>query len=1574
MPHSKTATGPASQVLDQILQEAAREDVSGLSEADIRGLAQRLWDWVETVPAGQRAVHVSVKAEGASGTLQRSLLQVTGPDMPFLVDSLLGECAAQGHEVKTLFHPVVTMADGRMVSVIQIHTALLTPGEASVLEAGARATLADVERAVSDHAAMRARMRAEMKRLSGLSHIQSAERDESVSFLEWLSRDHFVFLGAREYDFETDAEGRVVPAEPLMVEGSNLGILRDENLNVLSRDSEPLMLTREIGDFLQSPVPLIIAKSTLPSRVHRRVQCDYIGVKKYDAEGRVNGEVRFLGLFTAEAYDETARSIPFVRRRVQKIMAASGAAPGGHTEKALANLIETWPRDELFQTRSTVLGPMIMGALHLIGRPRTRAFLRRDEFDRFVTALVFVPRESYDTALRQRIGALLTQAYQGELKSFQPYFDSGPLARVHFEIALHPNHPEPDPALIEEQIIELARTWDQGFRDLLMGSDLSGADREGARAFVGAFNAAYREAFPPEEAMLDVTCMAELSAGMPIVARAYRLEADSPSKVRVKIYARTGSIALSRCVPVFENLGLFVDFETGYPVRPLAKPVADAPDVYWVHALSMETADGSALPLEEIATEFEQAFLAVWGGRAENDGFNKLVLVAGASWREAALIRALSAYRRQSGLDQPQEVQEAALSKYPAVTRLILELFATRFDPQAHPTLDARVAAQRGIAARFEDAMKDVVSLADDIVLRRLYHLVEATQRTNFYQAEDSGDFRPFISFKVASRELADLPEPKPFREIFMHSPQVEGVHLRFGPVARGGLRWSDRPSDYRTEVLGLVKAQQVKNAVIVPVGSKGGFYPKQLADRSDRDAWFESGRDAYKQFITALLGVTDNIIEGKVVHPQRTVIWDGEDPYLVVAADKGTATFSDTANAISLEKGHWLGDAFASGGSAGYDHKKMGITARGAWEAVKRHFREMGRDIQTEPFSVIGVGDMSGDVFGNGMLLSPEIRLVAAFNHMHIFIDPDPADAKKCLAERERMFALPRSTWADYNRDLISKGGGIFERSAKSIPLTPEMKSLTGLGKDAATPDEIIHALLKAEADLLWFGGIGTYVKAVHETNADVGDRANDAVRVNGRDLKVKVIGEGANLGMTQAARIEFALAGGRLNTDAIDNSAGVDSSDHEVNIKILAAEAIRLGALKEADRNMMLAQMTDDVARLVLTHNYDQTNTLSLAEATATEDHEALERLMVYLEERGVLNRALEGLPSTQEMQARGAEGRPLTRPELAVLLAWSKIVLFDDIVASSLPDDPFFAKVLKGYFPSPIDGFEEALANHRLRREIIATIIANRSLDLGGPVAVLRLRELTGAAPADAIRGLEAARAVLDIAGFRREIFALDAKVAADLQTELHIEAVQAVSEAAAWFIRTLPDKSTGEAVSLTHGPLNELKAALATIQTAYPASRIERSARAFMKRGAPEALARWAAAMGYFAQGLVVTDLAARTGTSVIEAGTTFYHVGDALRLDRLRSSAREGLINAPYWDRVAGRRLISELVRLQASVSEEALGAGGAEAWLDARSDGRKQLLATLGALSKDRDWSFAKFALSTDAVRQFMGR
>ena len=1564
---------PLEQVFDQIQRESGHEDLTGLTERDLKFLARRHWHWAENAAPGAQDVRVLLDAEGEDGgMLSRTIVETVSPDMPFLVDSVLGECGGQGFEVATLFHPVVAMQDGRKISIIQVHLPVLTHEEAKRVEAGVRRALSDNAMAVADFEAMRSRMQQEIERLQRSPHLKDADRDEAVAFLKWLSKEHFVFLGCREYEFETDGDGQVLPEEPIMVDGSNLGLLKDEQLNVLSREAEPLVLTPEIGALLSEPFPLIVAKSTLTSRVHRRVACDYVGVKKYDDNGRVNGEVRFLGLLTAEAYDETARSIPFIRRRVQKIMDAADATPGGHTEKALANLLETWPRDELFQTPSRVLRPIIMGALHLIGRPRTRLFIRQDQFDRFVTAIVYVPREAYDTALRQRITQELTSAYKGRLTRFRPYFDSETLVRVHFEIWLDQGHPMPDLVALEARIMEIARTWEQAFRAALVQSGLEQGHQENARCFIGAFNAAYRESFSPDEAMRDVAAMAHLSSARQVLARAYRMESDGDDKIRVKIYSRSGSIPLSACVPIFERMGLFVDFETGYPVRPSEPPAEDAPETYWIHDVAMCTTDGSAIDLDSVRTQLEDTFVAVWSGLAENDGFNRLVLSANATWREAALIRALAGYRRQSGMDQPQYVQETALSAYPAIARLLLQLFAIRFDPARQGTLEDRAAAARDVRAEIETALRDVSALADDQVLRRLADLVMSVQRTNFYQIASDGQPQAFMSLKIASRELEDLPEPKPFREIYMSSPRVEGVHLRFGPVARGGLRWSDRASDYRTEVLGLVKAQQVKNAVIVPVGSKGGFLPKQLPDRSDRNAWFEAGRDAYKEFIRALLGVTDNLVEGEVTHPANTIVWDGEDPYLVVAADKGTATFSDTANAISEDMGHWLGDAFASGGSAGYDHKKMGITARGGWEAVKRHFREIGKDIQSEPFTVIGVGDMSGDVFGNGMLLSPEIRLVAAFNHMHIFVDPDPQDAGKNLAERQRLFDKPQSSWADYNKGILSSGGGIFERSAKAITLSDEIKALTGLSRDAVTPDELIHALLKAQADLLWFGGIGTYVKAAHETHASAGDRANDTIRVDADQLRVKVIGEGANLGVTQAGRIEFALRGGRINTDAIDNSAGVDSSDHEVNIKILAAEAIREGALDSSQRNALLADMTDEVAALVLRHNYTQTFALTLAEATARDDHDALERLMEYLEDRGVLNRALETLPETGEMKVRAERGQPLTRPELAVLLAWSKITLFDDIVKSDIPDDPYFEGLLTNYFPSPINTYSTAMANHRLKREIIATIIANRVLDMSGPVALLRLREVTGGDNAQVARGLEAARAVLNFDEFQREVDQLDNQVSAEVQTDLRLLAATAMVDAALWFIETHPDLHVGDAVKHTQTPLNEFKAILASIHSPFPAARIEREARSLMKRGAPEELARWAAAMGHFAQGLLIVDLAGKLEIGVHEAGKAFYTIGDQLRIDRLRATARDNLLNADYWDRVAGRRLLNELVRMQADATEKALSESGAEAWLAARNDARLALLSELHTLGKDRNWAFARFVLAADALRQFM--
>ena len=1203
--------GPAKKLpsqeasfFDQLNAQAESEALSDAMLSDVKRLSESLWAWAQGVPASECAVRVRSTEHG-------SVLEATTRDMPFLVDSILAECAVQSLNVSALLHPIVRRADGERRSIIQVHLPELDEHEGAAIDLGARRTFEDVTVAVDDYEAMRDCMRAEIDLLKSQSHLHAEALSEAIAFLEWLEQEHFVFLGARTYTFVTDESGELKREEPEIVEGTSLGLLRDLERNVLSRHSEPSVITSKAAHYLQEPDPLIIAKSTMISRVHRRINADYIGVKHYDADGRVVGETRFVGLFTAEAYDEPVRSIPVVRQRFAQVLDAAGGGESRHSEKALSHILETWPRDELFQVSAEELLPMAKGALSLVGRPRTRVFLRRDRFDRYLYALVYVPRDAYDTALREKITAVLERACNGRTIRFQPRFSEGVLIQVYFVLVPGEGAGPLDHTKIENDIAELARTWDDAFRAAIIASNFDGDLQKGAVCFRGAFNAAYREAFDPEEALLDVTEMAALHKDNLIRMRAYRLPGDDEDKIRAKIYARGKSIPLSACVPVFENMGLFVAFETGYPVEPQSKPVPDAPKIYWIHDLSMRSADGAPINIEDVREAFADAFVAIWNDEAENDGFNQLVFSAGASWREAALLRTLCAYRSQTGLDPSEPVQISALINHPGIARLLLDLFAVRFDPSLNQSLDERKEKANAIKADILKALQEVASLDEDRVLHRLTDLICAVQRTNFYhkrppQTAPAG----FVALKIASEQLEHLPAPKPFREIFTSSPRVDGVHCRFGRVARGGLRWSDRRYDFRTEVLGLVKAQQVKNAVIVPVGSKGGFFPKQLPTGGGRDAFMEAGVAAYREFITALLSITDNITGTEVIHPEDTVIWDGEDPYLVVAADKGTATFSDIANEISLAHEFWLGDAFASGGSAGYDHKKMGITARGGWEAVKRHFREIGKDIQSEPFTVIGVGDMSGDVFGNGMLLSKHIKLQAAFNHLHIFIDPNPEDTEASWAERKRLFELPRSSWKDYDTSLISSGGGIFDRAAKSIELTPEIKELVGINEKSVTPDELLHALLMTECELLWFGGIGTYIKSANENHSDVGDRANDALRVNGNQVRAKVIGEGANLGVTQAGRIEFAEKGGRINTDAIDNSAGVDSSDHEVNIKILCAEAIRRGDLEEDARNELLASMTEDVALHVLRHNYDQTGALTLAASQGQEDHEAHER----------------------------------------------------------------------------------------------------------------------------------------------------------------------------------------------------------------------------------------------------------------------------------------------------------------------------------------------------------------------------
>lgn len=1556
---------PLSSCIAQMLAEVPSDPRNSIPQGKIEALGRTLWDWFQSTDG------VAVRLRPTDGLEidipSAYLLEAVGPDRPFLVDSLLGACSDLGHEVLTLFHPIVELEDGAH-SLIQIHLPELTQAEQDALLAEAEATLADVIVSTSDYSEMRTRMAEEIARLQACEHVSPRYKDEAVAFLEWLGQERFVFLGARSYTFQTGPDGAVLPEEPDTVEGSNLGLLRDDARNVLNRGAEPLLLTEEIGAFLAEPESLILAKATLVSRVHRRVDCDYVGVKHFGTHGEVIGETRFLGLYTAEAYNESVRNIPLIRRRMERVLDKLGVLPGSHNEKAVSNIIEGWPRDELIQTKSDELTPIMQGVLDLVARPRVRVFTRADRFNRFVSTIVFVPREAYDTDLRRHISEAIETAWGGRMTTFQPSFDGAAMVRVLFQTALPTAGPRPDPYELESTIAELARGWDDRFRDAVIASSLDAEQRGLALLFNGGFNAAYREAFSPDEAMIDVSSMALLDADHPIRLRAFRKARDPKAKIRAKIYSRSGAIALSDCVPIFERMGLFVSFETGYPVTPTQKPAPDAPEEYWVHSLSMRRADGRDIDLDDIGAAFEDAFVAVWRGSAENDGFNALIFNAGLTWREAALCRALCAYRHQTGLDPARTTQIEALNSNPELTRQIVTLFGARFDPSFEGERASICDAHK---LAIHAGLKEVPSLDHDRILRRLADLVQAVQRTNFFQTQTDGTPRNFISFKIASRELADLPDPKPLREIFVDSPQVEGVHCRFGPVARGGLRWSDRRDDFRTEILGLVKAQQVKNAVIVPVGSKGGFYPKQLPSGGSREAVRDAGVAAYKTFITSLLELTDNLVDGAVLPPENTVIHDGDDPYLVVAADKGTATFSDIANEISVSHGFWLGDAFASGGSAGYDHKKMGITARGAWEAVKRHFRERGKDIQTEPFTVIGCGDMSGDVFGNGMLLSKQIRLQAAFNHLHIFVDPDPQDPERLWAERQRLFELPRSSWTDYDASLISPGGGVFERSAKAIPLSPEMQALTKLDAETVTPDELIHALLKADCELLWFGGIGTYVKASHETHVEAGDRANDSVRIDGRELRAKVIGEGANLGLTQAGRIEAALHGVYTNTDAIDNSAGVDSSDHEVNIKILCTEAIQQNRLASDARNALLASMTDDVATHVLAHNYAQTGALSLAASSARRDHDALERLMVRLEGRGVLDRTIEGLPSTVEMAQFKQDNRPLTRPEIAVLMAWTKIVLFDDLVASDVPDDPYFVETLQAYFPPALQTYADVMQAHRLKREIISTVLANRIIDMAGPVFLLRLREQTGAKSADIVAAFEAAYALLNAADLQRQNHALDNQVPAQRQMAMQANLAGALSRTTQGILALQKSGTIHTKIE----SLTEARESLSQITPddlpPYQSALQQRQVKQIARDGISQSLAETFARTKLIANAPLISSLADAASQPTDAAADAYLTVGDALSLDRLRTAAEQAMSDMPYWDRLATRGLIRELEQLQSDAALSALRADSVDVWLEQNRSDRSELLKSIKTFTGSQP-NFAQFALATDAVRKFM--
>ncbi|HZW47802.1 MAG TPA: NAD-glutamate dehydrogenase [Microvirga sp.] len=1530
------------------------EDLAAYSPAALAELAAAAYEHLKAPRAGGgediRLVDLEVEREGRRREV--TILEVVNDNMPFLLDSTLAELVDQGYEPYLVAHPILAVerdTKGGLVRLVGeatgtgrhgvkresfIHVHLPRIDDVEIrdrLIESMRRVHKDVSLAVHDWPGMRARV-TEIVQNYRLNPppLPDDEVREAVAFLDWIARDNFTFLGLREYRLPAGDTA----ADP--VEGSGLGLLRDPSVRVLRRGRELVAMTSEIRAFLAKPKALIITKANVKSRVHRRAHLDYVGVKLFDADGRLQGELRIVGLFTASAYTNTTAEVPYLRHKVAKVVERAGFDPSSYASRSLLNVLENYPRDELFQIDEETLYHFAIDIMNLSERPRVRALARADEFDRFVSVLVFVPKDRYDTSVRQRIGHFLAGIYEGRVSASYPAYPEGPLARTHYIIGRDEGQtPQVSRDTLEKGICSIVRTWGDALRDQLDETIGGARARALAARYADAFSAAYREAFGAEQAIKDIALLEQLSEARPRAVDLYRREGDDETRVNLKVFSRSAALPLSDRVPLLENLGFRVVNERTY--RVVSTGVTGM-DRVWLHDMALERAAGGAIKIDEIQTLIEAALLALFRGLAESDGFNRLVLEAGLGWRDVAMVRTLGRYLRQIQVTYAQDYLAGTLARHAAITKNIVKLFYMRFDPRH----GGKAETEAAVRVTIEEQLKGVTSLDDDRILRRFINLIEAAVRTNFFQLEGNGLPRHTIAFKFECAKVEGLPLPKPLYEIFVYSPRVEGVHLRYGKVARGGLRWSDRPQDFRTEVLGLVKAQQVKNAVIVPVGAKGGFVPKQLPPTSDRQAWLAEGTESYRIFVRTLLQLTDNIEGDRVVPPADTVRHDGDDPYLVVAADKGTATFSDTANALSIEKGHWLGDAFASGGSQGYDHKKMGITARGAWEAVKRHFREMDIDIQKEPVTVAGVGDMSGDVFGNGMLLSRAIRLVAAFDHRDIFIDPNP-DPETSYKERDRLFNLPRSSWQDYDKSLISTGGGVFPRSAKSIPLSAEMRALLDLDKNEATPAEVMSAILKANVGLLWFGGIGTYIRSTAETDEQVGDRANDAIRITGADVRAKVIGEGANLGATQRGRIEAAQHGVRLNTDAIDNSAGVNTSDVEVNIKIALTTPERDGRLTQEARNQLLADMTDEVAGLVLRNNYLQTLALSLSEQRGVADLGFARRLMQMLEAQGRLNRKVEYLPDDATLAEHARRGEALTRPELAVLLAYAKLSLHDELLDSAVPDDPYLGKELERYFPSAMrERFPDAIAGHRLRREIIATQLANAIINRGGPTMVARLVDQTGADAPTIAAAYAATRDSFGLTEMNLAIDALDGVVPGKLQLRLYGALQDLLMNRIVWFIRNVDfsSHSLDTVIGTYRTGIAEVERALPETLSPEALEALNARAMALMDQGTPEDLAKRIASLPDLVAAPDIVLSAQKIAKPVSDIACTHFALEAAFRLGSLIGAAHEIPVS-DYFDRLALDRAIDGIAYAHRGLTAEVAaqdvsGADAVRVWSEKR--------------------------------------
>ena len=1511
-----------------------------------------------------------------------TIVEVVTDDMPFLVDSLAVVLGDSRLPIQLMIHPVLRIARdrrGKLLSMEERESALGImeswqhvavprigdPARHEALRENILRTLEDVRLAVMDWPAIRKQaldIATEVN--AGVPAIPRREEKEAVEFLDWLTDNHFTFLGYREYRLERSrAMDMLVP-----VPRSGLGLLRTGEGRP---KPQPTILTGELQRKAREVALLIVTKANSVSTVHRGTYLDYVGIKKFDKGGRVIGERRFIGLFTSSTYSTSPREIPLLRHKVQRVVDHIGVSPTSHDGKSLMHVFETFPRDELFQSTVPELVRTTRGIVNLYERQRVRLFARRDPYQRFFSCLLYVPRDRYNTQVRERIERILLEELAGVDIESQVQISESALARLHILVRTDPARSVvAEVERIEQRITAAMRTWTDHLHDELHARlSPEVADQLAAR-FEDSFPVAYEEDVPPADAIRDLQELAALAPGPTALGMELRPGDTASGALHLRLYRRGQPVAMSDILPLLENFDLRILNERPYRVAP-----TDG-STLWIQDIEVKHAGGRTLDPELEGRRFEQAFFAVHHGQAESDGFNRLILAAGLDWRQALILRAVCRYLLQTGIPFSQRYMEAVLARNPSIAARLAWTFESRFDPELKPA--TRASQVRAFAEDIDDALEKVTSPDDDRILRSFRAVIMAALRTNHYQRGADGQPKSYLSFKLDPQLLPELPKPRPMFEIWVYSPRVEGVHLRMGKVARGGLRWSDRREDFRTEILGLMKAQNVKNTLIVPVGAKGGFVPKQMPAGASREEVQREGTECYRIFIRGLLDITDNVRGDKIIAPARAVRYDPDDPYLVVAADKGTATFSDTANALAAEYDFWLGDAFASGGSAGYDHKKMGITAKGAWECVKRHFRELGLDTQSHDFSVAGIGDMAGDVFGNGMLLSPHIRLVAAFNHQHIFLDPEP-DAARSFKERERLFNLPRSSWTDYDTKLISKGGGVFPRNAKEIALAPQARLLLGIDAPKATPAEIIRAILKLPVDLLWNGGIGTYVKASWEANSAVGDRTNDAVRVDGRDLRCKVVGEGGNLGCSQLGRIEYALRGGRMNTDFVDNSGGVDCSDHEVNIKILLKAAQEGSRMTTAERNRLLESMTEDVGQLVLRDNYLQSQAISLLQAGAPERLGEHAHFIRSLELDGLLDRALEYLPNAEEIEDRRRAGLGLVRPEIAMLLSYAKIALSAQLIQSDVPEDPYLSQELNRYFPPRLaTRYGKLLGEHRLKREIIVTATTNSIVNRMGPTFVARTQQDTGADAATVARAYSIAREVFEVRDLWTAIERLDNKVAAPLQYGMVHDTIGLIRQATYWLIqRHRSALGIEQQVARLRPGIQELtRAPLQWLDGAARESFEARSAE-LAKAGVPADLSRRIAACNALHSSPDIVELAASRKLTVEAAAKAYFAIGGYFGLDWLRTHI-EGLDTQGHWHAVARGSLREALFEVHRSLAQGVLEssretdpARSLDKWLarnKAAAQHARAVIVDIRAQTTEID--FASLSVALQAVRR----